>query len=566
VGQSVRFQAWESATGKERKAIDAPNSWSGRLSADGAFGLSVGQNGWKHWDLAKGASEIEGTVGPNRGVPPHALAPDGRTLYVSQQPVVVNNAFTLDLSVVDLSPPSADAAPASRVQAHALADDYQASFILPGPRKDTVILWGRTADGSRGGLRLWELGAAPKRLAVGPLPTWVSTLALSPDGQTLAVASNDGAVRLWDANSLVERTSDPGHRGAVQFLAFADNDRNLVSVSPVDQTARAWDHAAGKERSRLNLNADVGGGLNPIFGLNLHRAGDGAVVAWNHQGVRRFDLLNNQQRDLSPVAAGGLQFLAVSPDGSTLATITAGKLRFWDASTGAARVTAAAANVMPIGNLVFSHDGRLLAFPGQVQEAGRYTQTVRVVDATTGADRFILPGQTNGVSSLTLSADGRYLAAATTQMVNRRFQQEWKVWDLTTGKERPLLPAPEAGHAMLQFAPTGTHLAVWTGTRFEVWDVAAGQSRFHIAIQVVPGKVGGIRTVAFSRDGQRLAYALNDGRLVLHDCSPGNVVQEWTLSAAPTTLALSADGRQVASAAPSGLIQVHRLPGTATAP
>ena len=67
--QSVHFRTWETAKGKEIKTTQVANSWMGRLSANGVFGLSTGTSGWKHWDLAKGTSDLEGTGGPNRGMP-----------------------------------------------------------------------------------------------------------------------------------------------------------------------------------------------------------------------------------------------------------------------------------------------------------------------------------------------------------------------------------------------------------------------------------------------------------------------------------------------------------------
>ena len=93
---------------------------------------------------------------------------------------------------------------------------------------------------------------------------------------------------------------------------------------------------------------------------------------------------------------------------------------------------------------------------------------------------------------------------------------ELTVWEAATGKEKPLTVPPQ-GYLNLQFAPSGSHLLAWTGNRIEVWDVSTGKLCFHGTFQPEPGKPFGIRALAFSRDGRRLAYSLQDGQLLLLD-------------------------------------------------
>jgi WD40 repeat protein len=117
------------------------------------------------------------------------------------------------------------------------------------------------------------------------------------------------------------------------------------------------------------------------------------------------------------------------------------------------------------------------------------------------------------------------------------------------------------GHANLVFAPAGPHLATWNHNQLQVWDVAAGQLRYHLTQQPSQGgKIAGIRTAAFSHDGRRLVCGQNDGQLLLVDCAKGAVIHEWSFPVLPACLAVSADGRQVGVGSSNGLIQVHRLP------
>jgi len=105
-------------------------------------------------------------------------------------------------------------------------------------------------------------------------------------------------------------------------------------------------------------------------------------------------------------------------------------------------------------------------------------------------------------------------------------------------------------------SPRPPYLAVWNNNQLQVWDVAAGQMRYHLPPAAKPS---GIRTVAFSRDGRRVACAHNDGQVALIDCVAGSLVHEWGLPAQPLSLAVSGDGHQIAVGSMNGLIQVHRL-------
>ncbi len=561
-GASIDFRVWELASGKEKRPpLEVEASFAGRLSANGNFGLSSGQSGWKHWDLTRGVTEFKGDFGPNGGMPPHALSADGATLLTVRQ-ASANNAMVNELQSFNLKLPAADLPGDARRQVHHIAEEYGATLVAASPRPNIVAVYGRANDGSKnvGALRVYDISAAPRRLAQATLPQWVSGMMFAPDGRTLLLLTNDGCLRLWDAATLTERLPQTGHRGTIASLGFVDSDQALVSTCNMDHSARLWDPVTGKERAVLTMvPPTAGAGLRLDTHFNTSRGAEApGVILWNHQGFRSWDAVANKTRDVYLGEEEGINALAVSPDGRTVAIASGGNLKFWDAATGASKY-APIPHLLVHNAMNFSQDGKFLATPGQRIGNGVGPMQIRVLEVATGKDVFASPPPVQNVQSLALSGDGRFLAGC---VIANRGQQECKLWEVVTGKERAVLRAPPLGYSILQFAPTGPHLALWNHQALEIWDADVAKVRCKINLQPPQGMMGrgiGLRGIAFSRDGRRFVFATNDGRLVLQDCAAEAPIQEWKLPGVSFGLALSADGKQVAVGSQNGLMHVYRV-------
>jgi WD40 repeat protein len=89
-------------------------------------------------------------------------------------------------------------------------------------------------------IRLWWLSKGQRCTSLGIVQKQEQVLAFAPDGRVLAAARADGAIDLWElATSKVRRRFD-GHKGTITGLAFAQDGTVLASGSR-DSTAIIWD-------------------------------------------------------------------------------------------------------------------------------------------------------------------------------------------------------------------------------------------------------------------------------------------------------------------------------------
>jgi len=139
-------------------------------------------------------------------------------------------------------------------------------------------------------------------------------VAYSPDGRTLASASYDHTVKLWDIANGRERRTLGEHTSAVYRVAYSPNGGILAS-SGADGTVKLWEAAAG--RLLHSLHAQHGEQVEDVA-----FSPDGRLIAsaGPAQTIRLWDVATGQDLLSLPGHAGRVRCVTFSPDRWNLAS------------------------------------------------------------------------------------------------------------------------------------------------------------------------------------------------------------------------------------------------------
>jgi WD40 repeat protein len=264
---------------------------------------------------------------------------------------------------------------------------------------------------------VWDLaGRTPLRSHTGLQPN-LTSLALSPDGTTLATSGITGGLRRLGTHSSPNVEWTNADQSSICALAFSADGSLLASASRQNEVIlwnkcgeRIWAQPSGHDRFAVSL------AFSPDGQMLASGGSDGAIRLWDI-------MLGKSSRVLLGHAAPA-QAMAFSPDGLTLATgDREGVVKIWDTTLWREGTSFPGNGVGPaaprfdeeITSLAFSPSGQTLAVAG-----GSY---VHLWDFGTSRLSCTLTGMDGKVHSLAYSHDGKFLATGAQNGLIR-------IWDL----------------------------------------------------------------------------------------------------------------------------------------
>ena len=214
----------------------------------------------------------------------------------------------------------------------------------------------------------------------------VSSVVFSPDGQTIASASDDNTIHVWDVDTGGQIKTLIGYTSDVESVAFSPDGKMIASVYK-SNIVRLWHFDAAY--SQIPLSQD-----SLLDRLSFKHT----VRLWDVATGRDILTLTGHTDDVNSVS--------FSPDGKTLASGSDDDtIRLWDVATGRDILTLTG-HTDDVNSVSFSPDGKTLASAG-----GWDDFTVRLWDVSTGQQLKTLTEHTDDVNSVSFSPDGKTLAS-----------------------------------------------------------------------------------------------------------------------------------------------------------
>jgi WD40 repeat protein len=376
------------------------------------------------------------------------------------------------------------------------------------------------------------------------------SMAISPDGGTLALGNHNGIITFWDVRDGIPQPNQiAAHKDSISDIAYSSDGTRIVSVSS-DQTIRVWDAETLKEIG--DPFASVGRLVKEITFLPDSQqfaaaSVDGSVTVWNldaktalatrlighSDAVWDADIASTGDVAASISADGTVRIWALSPEPSLERVLTTGSgqlyamafspddsllavggqlgLEIWDWQKGERLYVNRTVHTEPIVSLVFSPDGELLATGGMDAQITLWDP----LNGETVGDP--LQGHQSVVNDLAFSPDSSKLLSVGCSYATSSTCESGQIL-LWTLEGKPELSRQIEAHDRdiydIEISPDGSQFATAsTDETVLLWDMQSGDRLG----EPILGHEFGVVSLAYSQDGTMLASGGTDQKIMITD-------------------------------------------------
>ncbi len=451
-GGEFELKIWDVESGELIREFNSSYSevFSVSFSGDGEL-VAAGGRGILVYHVGSGQRERYFDT-DNGLLTPVAFSPDEKILYYACYEVVSEDLETGNRIWK---------AEAHKLTTHCISVGKDGRYLaLSGCERNSAKIW------------IWGLKSGGLVKKIGPDVHYITSLAISPDGKSVAAQSRDATVKLWDIGTGEAVQSFKGHDHGMISIAISPDGKIIAGKSY--RLIILWYVKTGGQLTTINDKYDI---------TALAFSPDGSLLAvGDEKGI--ISLADFASREVVKEMDGharSVNSLSFSPDGKLLVSgsgadfvphrtgffydVSFSKsddntVRIWDVSSGKS-VRTLSGHTDLVKAVVFSPDGKLIA-------SGGNDATIRLWNVEDGSLIGVLTGHADAIDSLAFSGEGNLLFSGSGDGTI-------KMWDV---KNRSLLCTivPLLEEEWVIYSPDGFFDASENSQKYLGWTINAENS------------------------------------------------------------------------------------------
>lgn len=422
-------------------------------------------------------------------------------------------------------------------------------------------------------LHCWDVATGALKWIIPCYDVGQSAIAFSPDNRMLLLATLGSPLQ----ESTKKNIGKEGAENLSYWISY-------ITLSPDNGMPEA---SRPNRMIRLEVPVPVHQTYERVAAFAFSSDCKTLASGWSYGSIKIWDTTTGLLRQTIQCPEDGINAIAVSPDGSKVASGRVGKLRLWDAATGGllkefewpwrhieflpdglrfqsgrylydltTGIVMQTFTKFDHSIIAISPDNKILAAAGH--------EEVELWDATMGIQEKDKSDEYGGYPLLALSLDGNTVAYAQSNTIQIRdtatgecrriIEGYWP--DVVAQQEATILPNVEKNDCRLKYtaialAANGKLLAsgsdIPSSCQIQIWDTATGECTYRKTLRHWYYTVSAI---AFSQDGNSLAVGLISGAIILLDIITGTYLWERKHPAfyGPGSFAFFPDNSMLASA------------------
>jgi WD40 repeat protein/tetratricopeptide (TPR) repeat protein len=360
----------------------------------------------------------------------------------------------------------------------------------------------------------------------------ITSLSFSPDGRTLASASKDSTIRLWDVN--IKSKLELTEADRIQKIRFRDNQTIVASLS--NKTVQLFDQQL-KPLQILKKN---------VYGLVLSFSPDGQkILTQSSDDKLKLWRVGEQELNLT-VSSNGIKNVVLSPNGKIVVSIeNDNTLSFFENNGKLIKLPHQLDT--EIKKIMFSPNSELVALLEKNKVQIWRNDGTHITD---------LSGHINQINEVSFSPDSELITTSGDDNLIHLWHNENGNWIYN------LLPHKNTPEGQVKFSPNSEIIASFSQGSRNYGGAGRGEiklwTRDGISVNTLIGYQ--IQELNFSQDNQKIAVINNDKTIQLSDIV-GNLNLTLSHDGTVRSISFSPDGKLLASASQDSTIRLWDLDG-----